>query len=231
MTSRIDLTGYQDKHVVEYYSELLKFLSIPVVDKNLYLNVSEESRQKAQDLLAASGIEENDLVIGIAPGAGGSWGKDAVYKHWPTLKFAQASDRLAAEFKAKIVILGDESEHKIAEVMTHVMRNKPIDLTGMTGLEILPAVIKNCNMLITNDGGPMHLAVALGVKTVSIFGPVSELVYGPFPPSSQHVVLKWDIACRPCYNNFRLPSCDKDRECLKSVSVDAVFESASRLLS
>ena len=181
--------------------------------------------------MAAAGIEENDLVIGIAPGAGGSWGKDAVYKHWPALKFAQVADRLAAELKAKIIILGDESERKIADVIMHVMRNKPIDLTGKTSLEILPAVIKNCNLLITNDGGPMHMAVALGVKTVSIFGPVSELVYGPFPYSNKHVVLKWDMSCRPCYNNFRLPGCDKDRECLRSVSVDAVFEAASRLLS
>lgn len=230
LTKRIALTGYQEKHVVEYYLELLKFLNIRVADKSLYLGVSEESQQKAQDMLAQEGVEESDLVIGIAPGAGGSWGKDASYKHWPALKFAQVADRLAGELKAKIVILGDESEQKIAEVITHVMRNKPIDLTGKTGLEVLSAVIKNCNLLITNDGGPMHMAVALGIKTVSIFGPVSELVYGPFPVKNQHVVLKWDISCRPCYNNFRLPACDRDRECLRSVSVDAVFEAAVALL-
>jgi len=252
LTKRIDLAAYQEKHVVEYYLELLKFLNIPVIDKSLYLAVSGQSRQRAQDLLAAAGIEENDLVIGIAPGAGGSWGKHAVYKHWPALKFAQAADRLAAELKAKIVILGDESERKIAEVITHLMchkparqclpagkagfgspysqSHKPVDLTGKTGLGILPAVIKNCNLLITNDGGLMHMAAALGVSTVSIFGPVNELVYGPFPYSNKHVVLKWDISCRPCYNNFRLPVCDKDRECLKQVSVDAVFDAAVRLL-
>jgi len=92
-------------------------------------------------------------------------------------------------------------------------------------------LIKNCNLLITNDGGPMHMAVALGVKTVSIFGPVSEVVYGPFPLTRNHVVLKWDMACRPCYKNFRLPVCDKDRECLKSVSSDEVFAAANALLS
>lgn len=77
----------------------------------------------------------------------------------------------------------------------------------------------------------MHMAAALGVKTVSIFGPVSELVYGPFPHSNNHVVLKWDMSCRPCYNNFRLPGCDKDRECLRSIGVDAVFDAAVRLLN
>jgi len=230
LTQRIDLAGYQEKHVVEYYLELLKFLGITALDKNLYLNVLPKNELKAKDILACAGIEEDDLVIGIAPGAGGSWGKDAVYKHWPALKFAQVADRLATELKAKIVILGDEAEDKIAEVIVHAMRNKPIDLTGKTSLDILPAVIKNCNLLVTNDGGLMHMAVALGVRTVSVFGPVSEKVYGPFPEQSNHVVLKWDTNCRPCYNNFRLPVCDKDKGCLKQVSVDAVFDAAVRLL-
>jgi len=231
LTKRIDLAGYHDKHVVEYYSDLLKFLNIPVQDKSLYLDILPKSELKAKNILALAGIEETDCVIGIAPGAGGSWGKDASYKHWPALKFAQVADRLAVEFKAKIVILGDESESKIAEIMVHVMRNKPIDLTGKTSLDILPAVIKNCNLLITNDGGPMHMAVALGVRSISVFGPVNEAVYGPFPEHRNHVVLKWDMACRPCYKNFRMPVCDKDRECLKQVSVDAVFDAAARLLS
>ncbi|MDD5465367.1 MAG: glycosyltransferase family 9 protein [Candidatus Omnitrophica bacterium] len=230
LTRRIDLQGYQGKHVVEYYLELLKFLDIAASDKSLSLVIPSESQLKAKNILASYGIEEDDLVIGVVPGAGGSWGKDASYKHWPALKFAQVADRFAAELKAKILILGDESEAKISDVIVHVMRNKPIDLVGRIGLDILPAVIKNCNLLVTNDGGPMHMAVALGVKTVSIFGPVSELVYGPFPHSNSHVVLKWDISCRPCYNNFRLPGCDKDRECLRSVSVDAVFDAAAKLL-
>ena len=231
LNSRIDIDGYHDRHVVEYYLELLKFLGIQALDNDLYLAVPLESEIKAKNILASAGIIENDLVIGIAPGAGGSWGKDAGYKHWPALKFAQVGDRLISELKAKVVILGDESERKIAEVILHAMRNKPIDLTGKTSLEILPALIKNCNLLITNDGGPMHMAAALGVKTVSIFGPVSEVVYGPFPSGRNHVVLKWDIACRPCYKNFRLPVCDKDRECLKSVSADEVFAQALALLS
>jgi len=231
LSSRLDVDGYHDKHVVEYYLELLKFLDIPVSGKDLFLAVSPGGELKSKNLLAACGIEEGDLVIGIAPGAGGSWGKEAVYKHWPALKFAQLGDRLADELKAKVVILGDESEREIAEVIVHAMRNKPVDLVGKTGLEILPGIIKNCNLVITNDGGPMHMAVALGVRSVSVFGPVSEAVYGPFPPSSEHTVLKWDMDCRPCYKNFRLPVCDKDRECLRQVDVDKVFDAAAKLLN
>ncbi|MCX5694168.1 MAG: lipopolysaccharide heptosyltransferase II [Candidatus Omnitrophica bacterium] len=231
LTDRFDLESYQDKHVVVYYLQLLKFLNIPAKDNNLFLNVLPEDEIKARNILAAAGIEENDCVIGVFPGAGGSWGKDAMVKHWPALKFAQVADKLMVKFGAKVIILGDESERKIAEVVLHAMCDKPIDLVGKIGLDILPAVIKNCNLLITNDGGPMHMAVALGVKTVAVFGPVSEVVYGPYPVSSQHAVLKTDLDCRPCYKNFRLMACDRDKECLKQVSVDAVFDEAVRLLS
>lgn len=230
LTRLLDIDGYHGKHVVDYYLELLNFLDIPVNDRQLFLNVSAESQRRARNLLAGAGIEEKDLVIGIAPGAGGSWGKDASYKHWPALRFAQLANRLIDEFGAKVLILGDESERKIAEVMMHAARNKPVDLTGKTGLDILPAVIKNCNLFITNDGGPMHMAVALGVRSVSIFGPVSEKVYGPYPGKWAHIVLKWDMVCRPCYKNFRLPVCDKDRQCLKAISVDLVFDAVKRLL-
>lgn len=230
LTEKLDLTSYSDKHVVEYYLDLLRFLDIKPKDRSLELTVPAAAELKAQNMLSARGIEKGDLVVGIAAGAGGSWGKDAGYKHWPALKFAQVADKLANEFKAKIVILGDETEQPIAEVIVNAMLHKPVDLTGRVKLELLPAVIKSLNILISNDGGPMHMASALGVKSVSVFGPVSELVYGPYPDKRNHSVLKWDMECRPCYKNFRLPVCDKDKECLKSVSVEDVFVAASALL-
>ena len=230
LTDKIDISGYNDKHAVEYYFDLLRLLNINPHDKSLVLSVSTADEIKAKNLLSSAHIEEGDLVIGIAPGAGGSWGKDAGYKHWPALKFAQAADKLANELKAKIVLIGDETENSIADVIVNAMRHKPVNLVGKISLGILPAVINNLNLFITNDGGPMHLGAALGVKTVSIFGPVSELVYGPYPASRKHLVLKWSGECRPCYKNFRLPVCDKDRECLKSVSVDEVFKAAISLL-
>ena len=229
LTDKIDVSSYNEKHVVEYYLDLLRLLDIEPKDKSLTLFVPVASEIKAKNILSLAHLEEGDLIIGIAPGAGGSWGKDAEYKHWPALKFAQLADKLVLEFKAKIVLVGDGVESSIADVIVSAMRSKPVNLVGKISLDLLPALINNFNLFITNDGGPMHLAVALGVKTVSIFGPVSELTYGPFPPSSEHAVMKWDMDCRPCYKNFRLPICDKNRECLRQVSVDLVFDAAAKL--
>ncbi|PIP18818.1 MAG: hypothetical protein COT38_00010 [Candidatus Omnitrophica bacterium CG08_land_8_20_14_0_20_41_16] len=231
LTDKIDITGYNQKHIVEYYLDLLRFLNIEPKDKSLELSIPIAALIKAKNILSGAQVEGGDLIIGIAPGGGGSWGKDAGYKHWPALRFAQVADKLIDEFKTKIVLVGDDTERAIADVIVNSMRTKPIDLVGKVSLEVLPGLIKTFNLFITNDGGPMHIAVALRVKTVSVFGPVSEIVYGPYPDNRNHVVLKWDGECRPCYKNFRMPVCDKDKECLKQVSADAVFEASRILLS
>lgn len=230
LTDRINIDSYHDKHVVEYYLDLLKFIDIKPQDPRLELAITEESKIKTDYLLKNLGINNNDLVIGIAPGAGASWGKDSVYKHWPAEKFAQLSDRIINDFNAKILILGDEFERPIADTIINVMHKETIDLTGKTGLEDLGAIINNLRLLITNDGGPLHMAVALNVKTVSIFGPVDEKVYGPYPASDRHIVIKQELPCRPCYKNFHFTNCFLNRKCIEDITVEEVYIAVKRLI-
>ena len=208
---------------------MLKFLDITAKDKNLELLVSKESNQKAKIILRRFGINDSDLIVGIAPGAGASWGKNAATKHWAATKFAQLSDRLINEFNAKVLILGSPAEKNIAEAIMYSMKNKAVDLVGNTSLDDLFGIINNLHVLVANDGGVLHTAVALGKKTVSVFGPVDERVYGPYPVSKIHEVVKKDIECRPCYKNFRLGICEKNKECLNSITTDEVFEAVRRV--
>jgi len=232
LTHKIDLDGYSSKHVVEYYLDLLNIIGIKPKTTDLDLYVNDADKIKAKNLLKYYGVTSEDLIIGIAPGAGGSWGKDASLKHWPAIKFAQLANRICEDLKAKILILGDESERAIADIIVNIMQHKAIDLVGKTTLEELAAVISNLKILITNDGGPLHMAVALGVKTVSIFGPVSEVVYGPYPQdNTRHIVLKNNLDCRPCYRDFRLEPCQINRECLEAIGVEQVFDGVRKLVN
>lgn len=231
LTDKIDISGYNDKHVIEYYSELLKFIDIQQRDNRLELFVAEGERRCAEDMLADNGINDGDLIVGISPGAGASWGKDAWLKHWPAVKFGRLADRLIDEHNARVLILGDASEMPIARAIIGTMKNKPVDLAGKTDLKELTAVIKNLHLLITNDGGPLHIAVSLGVKSVSIFGPVDDKVYGPYPPSTNHKVIKQDLPCRPCYKNFRYNGCGNNRGCIEDITVDEVYSAAAGLIS
>jgi len=118
---------------------------------------------------------------------------------------------------------GDAQENAIAETILKNLKSKITNFVGKTNLSELVALIGQAKLLITNDGGPLHIAVALKTKTVSIFGPVDSSVYGPFPASQQHIVVDANLACRPCYQNFRLPNCEHDRLCINTISVEKVY--------
>lgn len=224
LTDRMPLAGYQDKHMVEYYLDLLKLAGIPFEKPLLHLFVSEAARQKAQHLLSRAGVGFERKLIGISGGAGASWGKNAGMKHWPAVKFAQLADALHNRLGVQVVLLGDRTERPIAEVITKMTVSAPVDLVGKTQLSEFAAVLTHLDLLVTNDGGPLHMASALGLKTVSIFGPVSELVYGPYPASADHRVITSTLECRPCYQNFRMPLCGREQECIRSIGVNEVFE-------
>ena len=231
LTDKIDIDGYNNKHVVEYYLDLLKFINIKPKIYYLDLSVSEDSKRKSKSMLDKLGVNDNDLLIGIAPGGGASWGKDASLKHWPASKFAELADKIIKDYNAKILILGDESERYIADTIVKETSEELIDLVGKTSLEELISIISNIDILIANDGGTLHIAVALGKKTISFFGPVDPKVYGPYPPDEKrHIVLKKTLECSPCYRNFRLTKCQKNRACLEEISVEQALDALSALL-
>lgn len=230
LTDKIDISGYQNRHVVEYYLDLLKLLNINPQDKKLELIITEQNKKLANDLLLSEGIDSRGLLVGIAPGAGASWGSDAVFKHWSAVKFAQLADKIIEDLGVKVLILGDEQERPISEIIVNTVEHKVVDLTGKINLEEFSAIINNLDLLITNDGGPLHIAVAQGIKTVSIFGPVDDKVYGPYPVSNKHIVIKDDIECRPCYNNFRFAGCLNNRRCIQDISVDRVYLAVKSLI-
>ncbi|TRZ95035.1 glycosyltransferase family 9 protein [bacterium] len=229
LTRKIGIEGYKAKHVVEYYLDLLKFSDIKPKTNKLEVFISQSQKDRSKNILARYGVKAGELVVGIAPGAGASWGKDAIYKHWAAVKFARLADRVIGDLAAKVVILGDNLERPIADIVVNTMKNKAVDLAGKTSLEELVAMISNLNILVTNDGGPLHIGVAAGIKTVSIFGPVDEKVYGPYPVSGKHIVIKRDLDCRPCYENFRFSGCNNDRKCIEDIIVDEVYEAVEKL--
>ncbi len=231
LTDKIDISGYSDKHVVEYYLDLLKPLGIMPKSYNLDLVISQSCKIKSKEILAGCGINDKDLIIGIAAGAGESWGESAYLKHWPAVKFGQLADKIIDEFKAKIIILGDESETSIADAIINSMHNKPVNLAGETTLEELCGVIDNLHILVANDGGPLHIASALGKETVSFFGPVDPKVYGPYPyDEKRHIVLRKTLECSPCYVNFRLLTCKRNRECMETIDIDSALQAVAKLL-
>jgi len=252
LTDKVRLTEYSGKHVVEHNLDLLKFIDSDCrapLRVPYSLEVSEESRIKARSILEEYDVVVTDLLIGVAPGGGASWGKDAIYKQWAAKKFGELAERLEKDLNAKVVLLGSAEEKPIADIVSGKMGQSPsafakasadksgavhifpiINLVGKLDLKELAAIIGELKLLVCNDGGPMHMAVALGVKTVSLFGPVDEKVYGPYSPNEKHIVMKKDLSCRPCYKDFRFTGCSNNRKCLDGITVDEVFEKVKNIL-
>jgi len=226
LSNKINIKGYEGKHVVDYYLNILQELGVKADDKQLKLVSDEDDMKYADQFIKDLGIKSKKKLIGIVPGGGASWGKDAHIKLWPLEKYAELADKLIEIYDANIILLGDEKERDSCEKMAEMMGNRPFLACSNTNFGRFASLVKKCAFVVLNDGGPLHMAVAAGVRTVSIFGPVDENVYGPYPKDN-HVVITKSIACRPCYYRFRRSNCDHI-SCLRNLDVHEVLDKIKR---
>ena len=232
LTHKIDIESFDDKHVVEYYLDVLRLLGIDVskdiASPRIY--ASEASLRFGDKFLKENSVTKTDLLIGMVPGCGASWGQDAGRRRWDKKNFSALANRLIEKYNARIVLLGNSKEVGICEDVRSATGNRVINYCGKTSIEMLIGILTRCKALITNEGGVLHMAAGLGINTVSIFGPVDEATYGPYPKSANHIILsRKDVPCRPCYKRFKYNGCD-NRRCLETITVDEVFHAAEEAL-
>lgn len=187
---------------------------------SIKVNTREEDAAAAKKILRSSGIEEGDVLIGINPGA--FYGPA---KRWFPDRYAAAADSLANDYNARVVIFGAPSDLPVVQEVAAAMSRPPVILAGQTTLGQLMGLLKECRLLITNDSGPMHLAAALDVPQLAVFGSTSEIATGPL--SGNAVVIKHPVDCNPCF----LRECPTDFRCMKCISVEQVVEAARKLIS
>jgi lipopolysaccharide heptosyltransferase II len=228
LTDRVPMIGYEEKHVIEYYLDLLRLIDIPVKTRQMKLEVPSKDIQWAQEWLSRQKKDPTKPLIAVLPGGGASWGKAARYKRWSVSKYAHLIDKIIETFDATIILMGDSKEEELCREVVS-LAHFPLHLAvGETTLLGLAALLMRCQVAIVNDGGPLHVAEAVGVKTVSIFGPVDPQVYGPYPASG-HTVVQKGLACQPCYRRFRMANC-AHISCLRDLSVEEVFRKVQSIL-
>ncbi len=234
LTRRLVIQGFQDRPVAEYFLDLLPLLGFLLprrIQRSFPLPKSIES--EADRYLESIGSSGGDRWVGVVPGGGASWGRQASFKQWPPPHFSRIADRIGQRYEAKIVLIGDASEAALCRNVASGMRRKALLATGVPSLLLLAALLKRSEMVLGNDSGPMHLAASMGTKTVSLFGPVDGSVYGPFPARESygsHRVVSKGLACRPCYRGFRFPPCPWENGCLRELSVEEVWEAVVDLM-
>lgn len=211
LNKRIDLPK-ASLHRAEYFLYLSYFLGTEK-EKNCYFFISKKEEEWAKRFLERNGIREEDILVILNPG--GNWR----CKRWPEESFARLGDRIVERYKARIVISGAKKDEDIGRRIYSLMRYKPILAVGKTTLKQLAALCKRAKIVIANDSGPMHIAVAVGSQTIALFGPTSEKITGPYNERKNWKVIRAEIDCPlPCYNL----NCPENR-CMQAISVDKVL--------
>jgi heptosyltransferase-2 len=213
-------SGEIPPHERFYYLELLRRTgwldSLP--DESLIaLDVPEQNRRRAAEFLLASGARPH--AIRIAVGAGASYGSA---KCWPPDRFADTLNRFQRQVDADVILFGTAAETSVSAAIASGMRRPPIDLTGKTAIADLPALLSQCHLFVGNDSGAMHVAAAVGLPVVAVFGPTDP--HGTAPVTPRCTIIQQKPYCSPCF----LRRCPTDHRCMTAVTPYMV-ESAARV--
>jgi len=181
---------------------------------HLELFVTEAERGRAESLLAERGVPAGAPLVALAPGA--SYGPSKV---WPAGHFARVGDRLA-EAGAHVALVGAPDEAPLARAVVERMQAPAVDLVGVLDLGALKALVRRARVLVCNDAGARHVAVAFGVPCVVVMGPTS---LAKTNLNLERVrVFTADVGCRPCY----LRHCPIDHRCMTRVDAERVVAAA-----
>ena len=143
-------------------------------------------------------------------------------KCWPAERYAALADGLIGELQAKVCFLGSRADRRVIEGILVQMGKRAADLSGTT-LPELVALIREADILVTPDSGPMHIAAVVGTPVVALFGPTNPVRTGPYTRKAK--VLRAPLACSPCYRR----RC-RTIQCMKAITVDEVLGAVRELL-
>jgi lipopolysaccharide heptosyltransferase II len=207
---------------VYYYRAMLAGVGLEVTaSPDVTLRCPEEWSTRGAALLdGGSGGPVDGPWVGFTPGA--SFG---AAKRWIPERYSAVGDFLGRQHEARIAILGARDERPLADAVAAGMRAPARNLCGETTTAEMVGVLSRLRLLVTGDSGPMHVAAALGVPVVAVFGPTDWRETAPF--AGIHRLVREPVHCSPC----KLRECPIDHRCMTRISADRVVDAAQALLA
>ena len=207
------------RHQVEYYWDLLKPLGGhgPAPAPRLFVTPDESALIAGR--LADAGIGPSDPVIGVNPGS--TYGHA---KRWLPDRYAEVVNRAVTDVQGRsgarvgVAILGAKGEEPLGKAIADQIKTRTVVCSGQTTVRELMALVKRCQLFLTNDTGPMHVAAAFKVPLVAVFGPTDWQTTSPFGVDAQ--LVRQPVSCAPCL----LRECPIDHRCMTGVTVEQVYD-------
>jgi heptosyltransferase-2 len=204
-------------HHIQYYLNLLAAAGIRAEYTHPRIHLLPEEREKARESLSRL----RRPVLGINPGA--AFGSA---KRWLPGRFAGVASLFIRDTGGSVVIFGGGGETDIAkEIVAGRESADMLDLAGKTSLRELIGLISECDVFLTNDSGPMHIAYAVGTPLAALFGSTDPLLTGPV--GEGNAIIRKAFDCGPC---FKRTCARKDLRCMYAITADEVYESIRKIL-
>ncbi|MBU1128135.1 MAG: lipopolysaccharide heptosyltransferase II [Candidatus Omnitrophica bacterium] len=206
---------------LDHQARVLGLLGIIPSEKDLELWMDEESDKWARDFLNANWMHPGQKLVGISLSASRKWKT----KNWPLSSFMELTRMLARDRGIRVVLFGVADDLPLADEFMRKVSSKPINAVGKTDIPRLISLIKRCNALVAGDSSPVHIAAAVKVGFVAIFGPTSPERH--LPPFKTGKVIKKNVKCSPCYRG----TCYKGHRCMTSVRPQEIFDAVMDVIS
>ncbi len=210
-----------EKHEIEYNLEVIAARGISAANKEVEMVVSQEEENFALKFFQGNGLDRKIPLVAIQPGA------SCPSKRWPVERFAEVGKKLMESFPVKIIIIGSNEEGPLLERLRRLLGEKAVIVQGLA-LGNVGAILKQAQLFISNDTGPVHIAAAMKTPCLVIFGR-KQPGLSPRrwrPRGREHIIFHKDPGCQVCLAH----SCDKGFQCLKAITVFEVFQAAQKIL-
>jgi ADP-heptose:LPS heptosyltransferase len=217
------------KNVREVFCHLIRPLGIVTHDYTLeFLAAPAEAHAEVKRRLEGKDSRSEKLNIAININS-----SDLAYeRRWPRKYFADLTNRLTQNYNTQIYLIGARQDKKYVEKFSRQLKNtqKITDMTSKLSINQLVALFHSMDLVISNDSGPLQLAIACGVRTISLFGPETPSFYGPIEPG--HKTFYQGVFCSPCLNVYsaKMTSCNGDNICMKEIHPNRVYQAAQEML-
>lgn len=206
-------------HVIDRYLSALLPLGITAPDRSMTLALSPADHDFAAEFIAAHGVDPRKKLLIIQPRT--SWPS----KNWGDENFAKLLDLLHPNIQ--VLLCGSQGDKENAARLKALCDRPLFDAVGKTSLPELGALIKRADLLLTGDTGALHIAIALGVPTISLWGPTRPEQYGPPPGSAIHTIIKSPRACTACH---KVKCGNPVNDCMRAIAPDFVAKKVNESL-
>lgn len=211
----------QEHHAIDVRLKAASLIGGDTIDKRMRLNVDSEDYAFIEDYLMKQEIKGRHILIGFQTGAAKG------YKIWPAANYVELGKKLLAiNPDIRLVLTGSPAEARSCDDIAQQIGQKTLSAAGKIPLKHTRALLRRLQLLLTNDTGTMHMAIALGTKTVSMFCPTDYRCYGPIYDLHLHRVIEKEKLCISCIST----KC-KDPVCMSLISVDEVLQAIQELIS